>query len=313
MDNNNSQNESKSQKSLQTFPEFQVDDSNEVLFHLFHKDINNLWFYFTETTSIQKFLYPNGIISSYSKGKIKEKETYEVKFPEKGISIKISIEDLIDNPNFKSLTYKSLNLPENLPSFAIILSFFFSTVNKFTGMTIKLVSNEMDKKNFIFEYLINNYKIVFDNIDKYIESNFNEYEESESICIERGIDKIFNFLTEKNYSNLKVLFGNYAKVRPTKVQDELEIEHFSTNNIIKLKVEHKKDYNEQDMLLKVISSVVPIPSQNISIKIVNINQNSCLVFFTHHLKEFIGSDQIQQYGLIKQKALWLLKSEIEQS
>ena len=44
----------------------------------------------------------------------------------------------------------------------------------------------------------------------------------------------FLILTTKNYTNLKILLGNNAEIKPTNNPNEIEIEHFTKNNKAKL-------------------------------------------------------------------------------
>ena len=76
-------------------------------------------------------------------------------------------------------------------------------------------------------------------------------------------------------------------------------------------VSKNQDFNEKTLLLQIVSSTVQIPKQSISLKIINIKNKNCLFVFTHIIKQFLYSNYIDNYGLIKQKTLWLLKTTLE--
>ena len=123
--------------------------------------------------------------------------------------------------------------------------------------------------------------------------------------------QVFDFLTTKNYTNLKILLGNNAEIKPTNNPNEIEIEHFTKNNKAKFIINKNLDFNEKELVIQPIESIIPIPRQIIIIKIINFNKDDCLVMFTHKIKEYIRNDSINNYSLLKKKFLWLLKSTIE--
>ena len=276
------------------------DESKDIFNHLFRININDIWEYFITPSFIPTFLYGNSkIINSINL------------FPDKNIKIKIKIENIIEEENYKYISHKSIDVPSDMSPFIIKVSLFFCTVHQQTEMIIKIIYIDKSKTNFIFDNFYENQENIFKNIEKYIENNFKELEQSESICIEKSSDDVWNFLIKDNYSNLKILLGNHATIKATSIPNEIEVVHFTRNNNVKIMINKIKDYNERYLLLQIVSSSVPIPSQNISIKIININNKSCFLFFIHKMKQFISSDIINNYSLIKQKTLWLLKSIIE--
>lgn len=288
-------------------------DSKNVFEYLFHIDINELWDFFSIPSFVSTYLYDNcKIINSINYGKnLKKKDIYELNNFDKNINIKIIIEDIIEKSNFKFISFKSIDVPVDMSQFKIDLSFYFCTIQQNTELVLKFINLEPKKENFIYKNYYENHEKIFKKIEQIIKENFKEYEQSESISINKNINKVWNFLVKDNYSNLKILLGNNATVKTTNIPNEIEIEHFTKKNILKIMVNKNIDFNEKCLLLQIISSSVPIPAQNIIIKIININDNSCLLFFTHKLKQFLESDSINAYSLIKQKTLWLLKSIIE--
>ena len=289
------------------------DESKDIFNHLFRININDIWEYFITPSFIPTFLYGNSkIINSINISKtLSKNDIFELLFPDKNIKIKIKIENIIEEENYKYISHKSIDVPSDMSPFIIKVSLFFCTVHQQTEMIIKIIYIDKSKTNFIFDNFYENQENIFKNIEKYIENNFKELEQSESICIEKSSDEVWNFLIKDNYSNLKILLGNHATIKATSIPNEIEVVHFTRNNNVKIMINKIKDYNERYLLLQIVSSSVPIPSQNISIKIININNKSCFLFFIHKMKQFISSDIINNYSLIKQKTLWLLKSIIE--
>jgi hypothetical protein len=294
-------------------PQQLKDESKDIFAYLFRININDIWEYFITPSFIPTFLYGNSkIINSINFSKtLGKNDIFELLFPDKNIKIKIKIENMIEEENYKYISHKSIDVPSDMSPFIIEVSFFFCSVHQQTVMIIKKHYIDKTKSNFIFDNFYENQEYIFKNIEKYIEKNFKELEQSESISIDKSSDEVWNFLIKDNYSNLKILLGNHALVKPTNIPNEIEVVHFTRNNTVKIMINKNKEYNEWYLLLQIVSSSVPIPSQNISIKIININNKSCLLFFTHKMKQFISSDIINNYSLIKQKTLWLLKSIIE--
>ena len=95
-------------------------------------------------------------------------------------------------------------------------------------------------------------------------------DEMSSITIKKPPDEILDFLTKNNYSNLKILLGNDASLKPTQNPDEIEIEHFTKKNKIKFKINKNIDTYEKEIILKPLESEVQIPRQLIVIKIIHI-------------------------------------------
>ena len=289
------------------------DKYNKSFFHIFNIHINDLWEYFINPSFAPTYFFENCKIINNNNlaNPLNSNNILELKLEKKNVYIKIKIEKIIDTPNFKSFTQTSVEVPSDISHFSIDISLYMNTVTQTTGVNIKVNSLEPQKDNYIYDYIFKNHKNIFQNIDKFIEINFKEYEQSESISIDKNIDEVWNFLIQNNYSNLKILLGNNASVKATNIANEIEVEHYTKNNIIKMMVSKHRDFNEKTLLLQVVSSTRQIPKQNISIKIINIKNKSCLLFFSHKIKQFLSSNSINSYSLIKQKTLWLLKTTIE--
>lgn len=283
-------------------------------FHLFRVDINEFWNYFMDPSFATTYFYDNCKVTNLKNinRKLKEKDVLDLYYQDKNIKVKLLIENIIDSPNYKSITFKLIDQPDDITPFTAIDSFYFCSHSNITGLLVKIITPEdKERKNFILNYLDENKGIIFKNIEKYIEINFKEAEETESIAIRKSGNEVFDYLTTKNYTNLKILLGNNALITPTSNPNEIEVEHFTRNNKAKFMVSKKIDFNEKELLIQLVESKIPIPRQLTIIKIININKNDCLVMFTHKIKEYISNDIIFNYSILKKKLLWLLKSTIE--
>ena len=283
-------------------------------FHLFRVDINEFWNYFMDPSFATTYFYDNCKVTNLKNinRKLKEKDVLDLYYQDKNIKVKLLIENIIDSPNYKSITFKLIDQPDDITPFTAIDSFYFCSHSNITGLLVKIITPEdKERKNFILNYLDENKGIIFKNIEKYIEINFKEAEETESIAIRKSGNEVFDYLTTKNYTNLKILLGNNALITPTSNPNEIEVEHFTRNNKAKFMVSKKIDFNEKELLIQLLESKIPIPRQLTIIKIININKNDCLVMFTHKIKEYISNDIIFNYSILKKKLLWLLKSTIE--
>ena len=289
------------------------DEQNQNFFHLFFIYINDLWEYFISPSFIPTYFYENCKLQNINQLNklLNTNDILDLQFQDKNINIKLITENIIDTQNYKSFTQRSIEVPDDISPFIIIISLYLCSVHQSTGVNIKIIPLDTKKNTFMYDYIFENYKKIFQNISKYIEQNFKEYEHSESISIGKSGDEVWNFLVKNNYSNLKVLLGNNAKIKSTSIPNEIEVEHFTKNNTVKMMVSKNKDFNEKNLFLQIISSTKPLPKQNINLKIININNNSCLFFFIHKMKQFLYSDSLNNYSLIKQKSLWLLKSTLE--
>ena len=311
--NKKTNNNNKKNNYFITF-ETNKENTNDKLFYLFNIHIKYVWEYFLSTSFIPTFFYENckAVNIKNFKNSENEKIVMELEFLEKKFKVKTIVEDIVDTENYKSFTHKTIEIPDNISPFILTISLYFCSVHKNTGLYAKIKYLDENKDKFIYDYIVENNHNVCKTIEKFIENNFKEYEQSESICIEKSSDIVWNYLINNNYYNLKILLGNNASVKATNIPNEIEVEHFTKNNKVKMMVSQIIDFNEKKLLLQVVSSTVPIPKQNISIKIITINNNSCLLFFTHNIKQFLYCVSINSYSLIKQKTLWLLKSTIEE-
>lgn len=289
-------------------------ESNEQsFFHLFKVNINEFWNYFMNPSFVPTYFYENCKIINIKdiNGTLKENDILELFYKDKNLKAKLLIENVIDTQNYKSVSFKLIDHPDDMAQFTAIDSFYFCSQTNTTGLLIKIIVHDNTKKNFILDYWYENKGTIYKDIEKYIEINFKETEETESIAIGKSGNEVFDFLITKNYTNLKILLGNNASIKPTNNPNEIEVEHFTKNNKVKFTISKTIDFNEKQLLIQPIESQIQIPRQSMIIKIININKDESLVIFTHKIKEYISNELIMNYSVLKKKFLWLLKSTIE--
>jgi len=290
-------------------------ENEKTLFHLFKVDINVFWNYFMDASFPITFFYDNCKLTNIKNlnKTLKENDVLDLFYKDKNLSVKLLIANIIDTPNFKSITFKLIEHPDDISTFTAVDSFYYCSYTNVTGLSIKIFvpPEEKNKKNFILDYFYENVGMIYKNIEKYIEINFKEAEEIESIAIRKSSNEVFDFLTKKNYTNLKILLGNHASVKPTNSPNKIEIEHFTKKNKVIFMIDKSIDFNEKQIVLQPIESSLQLPRQIVVIKVVNINKDDCLVLFIHKIKEYISNDLIKNYSILKKKLLWLLKSTIE--
>ena len=297
----------------QNTDEINGESNEQTFFHLFKVNINEFWNYFMNSSFVPTYFYENCKLTNIKdiNRTLKENDILELYYEDKNLKAKLLIENIIDTQNFKSVSFKLIDSPEDMGKFTAIDSFYFCSQTNTTGLLIKIINHEITKKNFILDYWYENKGTIYKDIEKYLEINFKETEETESIEIGKNGNEVFEFLITKNYTNLKVLLGNNASVKPTNNPNEIEVEHFTKNNKVKFMITKTIDFNEKQLLIQAIESKIHIPRQSMIIKIVNINKDNCLVIFTHKIREYISNELIMNYSVLKKKLLWLLKSTIE--
>ena len=297
-----------------------INENNEnieekTFFHLFRANINELWNYFLNPSFLPVYFHDNCKLSNIKNlDKIlKENDILEFIYPDNNVKVKLLTEKIIDTQNYKSITYNLIEHPDDMCSFIANFSFCFCSLTHLTGLNLKLTILDKAKSNFIIDYFFKNEKLIYKSIEKYIEINFKETEQSESIAIRKNGNEVLDFLTTDNYTNLKILLGNNGTVKLLNNTNEIEVEveHFTRNNKVKYVITKNIEFNEMQLIFRVIESKIKIPRQSMIINIININKDNCLVMFTHKIKEYVPNDIINNYSILKRKLLWLLKSSIE--
>jgi hypothetical protein len=157
------------------------------------------------------------------------------------------------------------------------------------------------------------FKIITD----YLEEKFKNFEQSESISINRNISYIWHFLID--YNNIKFFFGdgnnNHIEIGILYDRDnEIEIIDRDKNNKIRVLISsdnNNENENEKEILFQIISSIIPLPKQRIKIKLIKIDEFKTMVFFSHQIMQYIDYDILGSYSFIKKKALWEIKTLLE--
>ena len=127
------------------------------------------------------------------KGNLKENDVLNVFYEDINLSSKILVEKIIDTPNYKSISFKLIEHPDDTCSFIAIDNFYFCSYTNMTELNIKIIvpSEEKHKKNFILDYFYENMEMINKNLEKYIEINFEETEQTESIAIKKNFKDVF--------------------------------------------------------------------------------------------------------------------------
>ena len=267
------------------------------IFFSFKVDINEIWNYFLSPSFVCTYFHENCKLLNIKNinANLKENDILYLFYKDINSSAKLLVEKIIDTPNYKSISFKLIEHPDDISTFTSIDNFYYCSYANATGLNIKIIvpSEEKYKKNFILDYFYENMAMIHKNIEKYIEINFKEVEQIESIAIKKNANDVFDFITKNNYTNLKLFLGNNASVKPTNFPNKIEVEHFTNKTI---------DYNEKILFLQPFESSVPLPRQSIVIKIINISKDDSLVFFTHKIKEYVSNDIVKNYSILKKKS-----------
>ena len=75
--------------------------------------------------------------------------------------------------------------------------------------------------------------------------------------------------------------------------------------------ENKENENEKEMLLQIISSIVPVPKQRIIMKLIKINNFHTMIIFKHEIMQYLDYNIIKSF--VKKKALWDIKTLLEKN
>ena len=167
-------------KSNSIVEEQEDDEQNRNFFHLFFININDLWEYFTSPSFVPTYFYENCKLQNISQlnKSINQNDILDLQFQDKNINIKLITENIIDTENYKSFTQKTIQVPDDISPFTINISLYLCSVHQSTGVNIKVIPLDTKNNTFIYDYIFENYKKIIPNIDKYIEKNFKEDEQS---------------------------------------------------------------------------------------------------------------------------------------
>ena len=143
-------------------------ENEKTLFHLFKVDINVFWNYFMDASFPITFFYDNCKLTNIKNlnKTLKENDVLDLFFKDKNLSVKLLIANIIDTPNFKSITFKLIEHPDDISTFTAVDSFYYCSYTNVTGLSIKIFvpPEEKNKKNFILDYFYENIGMIYKNI-----------------------------------------------------------------------------------------------------------------------------------------------------
>ena len=221
----------------------------------------------------------------------------------------------------KTFTYKFQTNIEKLYLLFIEPSFFsniYYNKSKIISMknntTITEEGNEFEIINF------NGYKIKM----KVIKSINNIYYKSfthdliEKPPLLAGFYATYNFYFDsiENVSILQIEIITKDNLYKTSIADYMD-EHKNQKykiigDYLKENINNiKENENEKEILLQIISSIIPIPKQRIIIKMIKIKNFNTMIIVKHEIMEYLDYNVIKSYSFVKKKSLWDIKSLLE--
>jgi hypothetical protein len=205
-----------------------------------------------------------------------------------GYKVKMKVVKSINNSYFKSFTHDLIEKPTLLAGFSATYNFYFDSIQNVSILQIEIITKDTLYKTSIADYMFSRHNHKFKIITDYLEEKFKNFEQSESISINRNISYIWHFLID--YNNIKFFFGdgnnNHIEIGILYDRDnEIEIIDRDKNNKIRVLISsdnNNDNENEKEILFQIISSIIPIPKQRIKIKLIKIDEFKTMVFF--HIK-----------------------------
>ena len=115
-------------------------ENEKTLFHLFKVDINVFWNYFMDASFPITFFYDNCKLTNIKNlnKTLKENDVLDVFYKDKNLSVKLLIANIIDTPNFKSITFKLIEHPDDISTFTAVDSFYYCSYTNVTWLSIKI-------------------------------------------------------------------------------------------------------------------------------------------------------------------------------
>jgi hypothetical protein len=231
---------------------------------------------------------------------------------------KMRVLNSINTPYYKSFTHDIIEKPTLFAGFTTTFNFFWDSIEQITILQIIIIIKDSLYKTSIADYMFPRHNQKFKIICDYLEENCNNLEQEESISINKNIIIVWNFLIEIN--NIKNFFYDSKFNNNIEIgiihdrENEIEIIDKEKKNKIRILIslENNQDNdNEKEILLQIISSIIPIPKQRIKLKIIKIDENNSMLFYSHQILQFLDSDILGSYSFIKKKTLWEIKGLIE--
>ena len=220
------------------------------------------------------------------------------------------IENVVDQPHFKSFTHRSISNPCDCSDFILNYSFLWNSTDKTTIFKFSGGSEDNEHINFVLNYFLDNKDIICLNLENTIINSIKNREENESISLNLNVDSVWDFISDLKNQNYFYLNQNKTKIN---VVDENQIEIIDLNNNVKslFKATRTENKKEKIMELNLFESNVSIPHQKVILKLLKLNENKTFLIFKHIILEYIPYDILMSYSSTKKKILKNLKSVLE--
>ena len=119
---------------------------------------------------------------------------------------KIKVINSINTQFYKSFTHDIIEKPTLFAGFTTTFNFFWDSIEQVSILQIIIVIKDTLYKTSIADYMFSRHNHKFKIITDYLEEKFKNFEQSESISINRNISYIWHFLID--YNNIKFFFGD---------------------------------------------------------------------------------------------------------
>ena len=303
-------NESKKQTQSHLSNEF----PKKTFTYKFQTNIEKLYLLFIEPSFFPNIYYNKSKIISMKNNTTITEEGNEFEIINfNGYKIKMKVIKSINNIYYKSFTHDLIEKPPLLAGFYATYNFYFDSIENVSILQIEIITKDNLYKTSIADYMDEHKNQKYKIIGDYLKENINNIEQEESISINKDINFVWIFFVD--YNNIKYLFNNNLEIGMFHdKENEIEIIDKEKNNEIKVMIslnENKENENEKEMLLQIISSIVPIPKQQIIMKFIKISTFQTMMIFKHEIMQYLDYNVITSYSFVKKKALWDIKFLLE--
>lgn len=295
-------------------------DSQENCYvYVFHVNIEFLYNLFISPEFLTDVFFGKSRISSmkYNTNLADEGNEIEIETSGNHNKFKIKVINVINTPFYKSFTHDIIDKPALFAGFTSTFSFYWDSIEQVSILQIYIIIKDNLYKLSINDHMFSHQNKKYKIINDYLECKYKDLEQAESISINKNISQVWNFLID--YNNIKYFFydvgNNNISIGMLYDKDnEIEIIDRDKNNKIRVLISlnnNEENENEKEMLLQIISSIIPIPKQKIIIKLIKVDEFSCIIIYCHQIMQFLDCDILNSYSFIKKKSLWDIKKLLE--
>ena len=305
---------SESKKQIQM--NLPIDFPKKTFTYIFQTNIETLYLLFIEPSFFPNIFFNKSKLQSMKNNTTITEEGNEFEIINNNrYKFKMKVVKSINTSYFKSFTHDLIEKPPLLAGFSATYNFYYDSIQNVSILQIEIITKDTLYKTSIADHMNEHknqkYKIIRD----YLKENIKNIEQEESISINKDINFVWIFFVD--YNNIKYLFNNNLEIGMFHdKENEIEIIDKEKNNEIKVMIslnENKENENEKEMLLQIISSIVPIPKQQIIMKFIKISTFQTMMIFKHEIMQYLDYNVITSYSFVKKKALWDIKTLLEKN